>query len=410
MLARVRSNLAFRDLLLGAMAGEPRSAALLESAFAERYGFRYAALFPYARSALRTLLEALGWRCQEVLCPAYICAEVPYSVTLSGNRVAFVDSTADHFLPGAREWRAAATGQSVMAIFTPLFGYPVDRQGESAVRDAAPNAFILYDEAQSYGVSDRGGLQARDADGVLFSLGLGKMVTALSGGMLLLRDPVLHRRVCELRNSRGVPSSLGHKMRLAATGAMTWLGFREPALSIIDFLGRYLHLVPTQPEEWLPADPPYAPLDSKVLPSDFQARVGCSQFARLDAFLQARRDVGRYYDERLLEQGFRTFETTAVPTWPRYPLAVADRATVITGFRKEGIQTSMFLPYSSADLPAYRRIARACPNATLWGQSMINLPNWYGIKPTAVKRVVDALVRLRERCPESVAWPEFANR
>ena len=60
MLARVRSNLAFRDLLLGAMAGEPRSAALLESAFAVRYGFRYAALFPYARSALRTLLEALG--------------------------------------------------------------------------------------------------------------------------------------------------------------------------------------------------------------------------------------------------------------------------------------------------------------------------------------------------------------
>src|SRR5437764_9736482 len=137
------------------MAGEPRSAALLESAFAERYGFRYAALFPYARSALRTLLEALGWRGQEVLCPAYICAEVPYSVTLSGNRVAFVDSTADHFLPGAREWRAAATAQSVMASFTPLFGYPVDRQGDSAVRIAARNALVFYDAAHTSGDSER---------------------------------------------------------------------------------------------------------------------------------------------------------------------------------------------------------------------------------------------------------------
>ena len=103
MLARVRSNLSLGDLWHAVWARSPVPAEVLERLAAERFGFSGAVLFPYARSALQALLRAPGWHGREVLCPAYICAEVPYAVTLSGNRVRFVDSAADHFLPGVEE-------------------------------------------------------------------------------------------------------------------------------------------------------------------------------------------------------------------------------------------------------------------------------------------------------------------
>src|SRR5262249_4320701 len=142
----------------------------LERAVAERFSFPHALLFPYARTALSALLLARGWRDREILCPAYICAEVPYAITASGNRVGFVDSAGDHFLPGAVQWRAAASADTAMAIVTPLFGYPVDKAAEASVRAVAPDAFVLYDESQSYGAEDDHGLQMRDADGALISL------------------------------------------------------------------------------------------------------------------------------------------------------------------------------------------------------------------------------------------------
>jgi|SRR5665213_353972 len=405
MLARVRSNLSLSDLCLAGRGVPLHPAEVLEHAFADRLGFPHAILFPYGRTALRALLEGLGHRGQPVLCQAYICAEVPYAVTLSGNRVVFVDSAADHFLPGIDEWRAAAIPSAAMAIITPLFGYPIDRNAERAVRDLAPSAFILYDEAQSYGVTDSGGLQACNADGVLLSLGLGKMATAISGGMLLLRDTALERRIREFRDQNCAPASIARIIKLIAKGVAAWVAHREPALSIVDLLGRHLGLFPVAPEDWLPAAHPKAPVDADIVPSNFQARVGLCQFARIDRFLASRRQIGSYYDRRLREEGFRTFAAPALPNWPRFPLAVADRGATVEALRTEGIQVSLFLPYSCAALPIYRSTVEDCPNAVLWASSMINLPNWHGLKMTGAQRVADSLVRLAHRNPGAVAWP-----
>ncbi|MGO8914945.1 MAG: DegT/DnrJ/EryC1/StrS family aminotransferase [Stellaceae bacterium] len=406
MLARVRSNLSLNDIWRAALADEPRPAEALEQAFADRFGYPYGVLFPYARSALLGLLQALHWREREVLCPAYICAEVPYAVTLSGNRARLVDSAPDHFLPGSAEWRAAVTPSSAMAIITPLFGYPVDRDCEGAIRAAAPDAFILYDAAQSYGAFDSGGLQARNADGMLFSLGLGKMVTALSGGVLLLRDAAIHRAVREFRDAACVPPRLAHTLKQAARTAAVWLAFREPALSLVDLLGRRLGMFPTEGGDWLPPAVPQHPSDGAVLPAALQARIGLRQFANLDGFLAARSRIAQYYERRLREEDFRTFGHSHRPNWTRYPLAVAAREATAAGLRSEGVQVSLFLPYSCAQLPVYRDQAERCPNAAIWARSMINLPNWHGLSADQAERIVDILLRLRDRDSQSVAWPQ----
>ena len=410
MLARVRSNLSIPDLLPVPAFGATDALAALERAFAERFAFGHALMFPYARSALHALLTAGGWKNREILCPAYICAEVPYAITASGNRVRFVDSARDHFLPGPAEWRTAASGDAAMAIVTPLFGYPVDKVAETLIRAAAPDAFVLYDESQSYGVEDAGGLQMRDADGALLSFGLGKMVTALAGGLLLLRDPRLAQAVRELRDAHCVRPTMVRTATLIAKGVAAWTVFREPALSVLDLAARRLRVLPVEAEDWIPAGGPRLPADHMIMPSTYQARLGLRQLARLDSFVAARRRISQHYEDRLRAAGLETFAHDQVPTWPRYPWAVAGRDAAIAELRRNDVQVSVFLPYSCADLPTYRHQVPACPNAARWGRSMINLPNWYGMEVEQADKVVRILLGLKAREPRTVAWPAVTDR
>ncbi len=409
MLPRVRSPLAIRDLLGAALERENDDASSverLEHAFAARFGFPHGVLFRYARSGLHALLSIIGWRDQEILSPAYCCGEVAYAITASGNRVRFVDSAVDHFLPGVLEWRSAATQRSAAAIVTPLFGYPVAKEAEAAVRTVSPNVFVIYDEAQSYGAADADGLQSRDADAAIFSLGLGKMITGLGGGMVLVRDVALQRQLKDYRDrlfAHPSPARTGYSI-MAGVGA--WAAFREPMVSMIDRFAATRTLAKPDIRYRTSVADPKLPDDGDVLMPPYQARVGLRQLERLGAILRARRAIGGYYERRLREEGLLSFPYSHPPTWPRYPLPVEDRAGVIAHFRRRQVQVSDFLDYSCPELPSYRQqAAGAFPHAALWARSMINLPIWHGIDEVRAERVVSTLARLRDRGDRAVRWP-----
>ncbi len=404
MLTRVRSNIQLRDLWQAAYSRSADPLAELERVYAERFGFPDALLFSYGRTALHILLTALGWLGRDVLCPAYICAEVPYAVTLSNNRVRLVDSAHDHFLPDAAVWETALTPNAAMAIMTPLFGYPLDKNCEKMIRARAPGIFILYDESQSFGVCDDMGFQMRDADGALLSLGLGKTSTALSGGVLLLRDPEIARAVRHWRDTRSAKPQITQSLKLVTKGLAAWLAFREPGVSVLE-LARHFQLLPPGADNGLPPAQPKLPPDPGTAFSAYQARIGLRQFARLDTILAGRQKIGQYYDRRLAEEGFGIFRHAFTPTWPRYPWAVANREASITALRRQNIQVSSFLPYSCAKLFVYRDQSDTCPNASVWGRSMINLPNWTGLEEAQAERVVRALGRIQRQVPSVVDWP-----
>jgi dTDP-4-amino-4,6-dideoxygalactose transaminase len=399
MLARIRSNLTLEDLWLSVWDRQTLPQQALEDAFAKRFGFQYALLFPSARSALRSLLQALALRDAEVLVPAYLCAEVPYAVTASRNRVKFVDSAPDHFLPASAQWQSAATAKTKMAIVTPLFGYPVEPNCRSAVSQVAPDAFILFDEAQSYGAMDAGGLQMRNADGALFSLGLGKMAVGLSGGILLLRDNRLRDAIDHYRTQFAQPTA-GRTMQLAAKAVAAWAAFREPALTGIDFLERKLDIAAAEVSDRPPRFDGAKAITPDSLPSRLQARIGLRQLEKLDSFLAARRRIGQYYEERLRAEGFGTVRYVTTPNWTRYPFPVANRETVVAAFRDAGVQVSRYLAYSCAELPLYSENRQNLPNASSWAQRMLSLPNWHGIEGLQAERVLGVLRRLRARHPE----------
>lgn len=406
MLARVRPNLGVQDLWRAVCDRQPRPSEVIEAAFAARFGFPHAVLFPTARSGLHSLLRSLEWRDAEILLPAYICAEVPYAITASGNLPRFVDSAANHFLPGPGEWEAAAGVDSKLAVIAPLYGYPIDPLCVNVIRRRSKGIFVLFDEAQSYGASDAWGEQVRDADGALFSLGLGKMVTGLAGGMLLLRDRSLYLSVLRYRDANFLRSSPVRTLELVARGISSIFACSEPALTMmhgLEFIfGKSMGAMMDRPPQF----DPEGLAKKQLLSSEFQSRVGIIQLERLNEFISSRRLIGEYYQRQLSREGFKTFAYNSLPVWSRYPFAVTDRSAVIGAFNSRGVQISRFLPYSCVELPRYAHWAKASPNASLWANSMINLPNWFGMNLAQAERVVEALIQLRELdLGRALMWP-----
>lgn len=377
-----------RELLAGAVSLRSGAERELEAAFALRFGFDHAVFFPYARSAVFALCKVMGWSGREALCPAYTCAVVPGAIAASGTTVRFVDSAADHFLPDAASWERELTNRTALAVVSPLFGYPVQDDVFNAARSKAPEAFVLLDEAQSYSSENVARAGSR-IDGALFSLGAGKLVSALSGGVLLLRDAQLAAELRSLMRSRSAMSDLFRAMKLGALGLAAILAFREPALSL-------LHAV----KRTNAVEDPNLPADALDPLPAMAARVGLMQFKRIDELLVERRRIGSYYDRRLREEDFQTFAYGQTPTWVRFPLAVRDREAVQRALHKAGVQVGLFLDYECSQLARWSN-SHPMPNARRWAKSMINLPNWSGISTDIAERVIQAL-----KCAgDAAGWP-----
>jgi perosamine synthetase len=405
MLPPIRLPLTPKDLWLSARIDTPDDPEILERAFAAHFGFPYGVLFPYARIALYMLITAFGWRQQKILCPAYTCAVVPLAVTVSGNTVQFVDCASDHFLPGVAQWADRLTPDTKLMIVTPLYGYPVDKNSEVLARTIAPNIFVLYDEAQSLGAADSSGFQARDADGALLSLGPGKMLSALSGGLLLLRDETLYRTVRALRDAQCTTSTSRDVTRRFASGFVRWAALQEPLFSSLLYAQRFIPALSPEHISTRELIETKFPVDMLVLPSSYEVRIALRQLNRLNLLTAARRRVAEYYDHRLQEEGFTTFFHSATPTFTRYPFAVSDRTTIIRFFAREKIQLGWFIRYSCEQASATTASSASCPNALRWARSMINLPNFQGVSIADAERCLGLLLRLRDQRENASAWP-----
>jgi perosamine synthetase len=123
VLPPIRFPLAPSDLWFDAWFNRRDQPEMLEQSFAAHFGFPHGLLFPYARIALHALIRASGWRQRKILCPAYTCAVVPLTISVSRNVVELVDYAPDHFLPGSAQWAKRVTPDAKMMIVTPLYGY-----------------------------------------------------------------------------------------------------------------------------------------------------------------------------------------------------------------------------------------------------------------------------------------------
>ena len=183
------SRLEIRDILAGLAAWPNRSTAqaVLAEAVRRRFGVRHVLLFSSGRAALWAGLRALGQLAperNEVLLPAFTAFSVPSAVVRAGLRISLYDLDPWTLTPDLASLGRAVTGKTLCLVACRLFGYPVDVR---PLREMARNLGLplVDDAAQAMGAGLDGLWAGTQGDFGLFSLGRGKNMTAVGGGLLL---------------------------------------------------------------------------------------------------------------------------------------------------------------------------------------------------------------------------------
>ncbi|MBJ6801420.1 DegT/DnrJ/EryC1/StrS family aminotransferase [Geomonas propionica] len=182
--------LSLKEILSGLAALLPGAAARerFEAELREYYRVPHVFLLSSGKAALAVILLALkelNPDRDEVLVPAYTCYSVPAAVIRAGLKVRPCDidpQTLDY--DWSRVGEAMAGGRLLGAVSTHLFGLPADV--ERLKRMAAGHGVtVIEDAAQAMGGEVGGRKIGTLGDVALFSLGRGKALSTVSGGIIL---------------------------------------------------------------------------------------------------------------------------------------------------------------------------------------------------------------------------------
>lgn len=374
MIPRLRPAVTLADVAAAVRGAE--SVEAFEQAFAVLMGQRFAVAYPYGRTGLLLLLEALGLQNREIICPAYTCVVVPHAIVLSGNTPVFVDSAGDSFNMNLDAAEAAITASTGALIATSIHGYPVNLDRLTELRQRHPHVLIIQDCAHSFAAEHRGHPVQQAGVAAVFGLNVSKLMTSIFGGMVTTDDALLARRLRDVRAARLNGPSLLRGLQRAVYLAAATLALTPTLFTIVDRIRRlglidrfteyYNEAVIDMPDDYLTGM------------SRAEASVGVRQTAAYHGIIAHRQKIAALYDDVLRNHS----EITLPPlvegaTYSHYVPRVRDPARVCAEMAKAGIELGRLIDYCVPDMPAYAAYVRpgsGFANTRRLNREVVNLP------------------------------------
>lgn len=228
---------------------------MFEQKMSERVHRKYGIAVSNGTAALEVAVQALGiGEGDEVIMPAFTIISCAMAVTKLGAVPVLIDSDINTWNMKVDEIEAKITSKTKAIMVVHLYGLPADVD-KVLMLAKKYNLRIIEDAAQMHGQTYKGNPCGSFGDISTFSFYPNKHITTGEGGMVVTDDEALAERCRMLRN----------------------LCFRKDV--------RYLH------DE----------ISDNYRFTNLQAAVGLAQLERLDEFVGKKRQMGRYYTERLRE-------------------------------------------------------------------------------------------------------------
>ncbi len=394
MIPRLKPALGL-DELIAALSG-PRGDDLreFEVAFAELAGQKHAIAFPYGRSALVAILQALEIRDAEIICPSYTCVVVPHAIVTSGNHPVFVDPDPGDFNMDLNLVESAISTRTRAIIATSLFGYPVNLDLLDAIRERHPEIRVIQDCAHSFFCQWQGRPVQREGLCAFYGLNISKIMTSIFGGIVTTDDPEFAARLLRLRSTVFRPAGIVKSLRRLAYLLAVYVAFTRPVYALVNALER---------QGWLDRFVKYYDPGKIDMPNDYlaelspvEARVGSIQCRRYADIVSHRRRIAKIYDGLLGRE-----PAIELPPWDdgatyshyvvRSEAAVAIRKLLLA----KGIQVGELIDYYIPSMPAYRASRRlGTGEAQSLPERVINLPVHCGISAGDARNISRVLKNL----------------
>ena len=357
----------------------------------DRLRVRFAFGISSGRAALCLVLKALaslrpGRRVVAV--PAYTCFTVAAAIVRAGHTIHPVDidpATLDYDFDRLE----SVPEDGLLCILTSnLFGFVNDLARTRGIA-RKKRAFVVDDAAQAFGAIRNGHMSGTGGDVGIFSLGRGKALPAIEGG-LIVTDSV---EIAEAIQAGLAQVSGASKTHLA------WVFLQMVVYSI--FLRPRLY--------WIPNAMPFLKLGSTEFSPDFRITglpaLSSGLLTQLiespvDASAIRRANAARISKVLSTKSAFSSPKpaTDCLPTYVRFPVLARNRTMrdqVVAKLRAVGIGAGPFYPTALCDIPgidqymAPRDYHR--PNAEQVSQSLFTLPTHHYLGKADLDRVVEVL-------------------
>lgn len=323
-------------------------------------GRKYGIAVSNGTAALEVAAQALGiGEGDEVIMPTFTIISCAMAVTKLGAVPVLVDSDINDWNMNVDEIEAKITDRTKAIMIVHLYGLPVqvDKVLELAKKY---NLKVIEDAAEMHGQTYNGKPCGSFGDISTFSFYPNKHITTGEGGMVVTDDEELAERCRSLRN----------------------LCFRRDI--------RYVH----------------NEISDNYRFTNLQAAVGLAQLERLEEFVQKKRDMGRYYTEKL--QGVKGLQLPIEKTsyadniyWV-YGLVLKedvkiDNREIQKLLSQEGIGTRTFF-WCMHEQPVYQDMGlfknEQYKNAEYLARKGFYIPSGLALTKEQMDTVVDGIVKV----------------
>jgi perosamine synthetase len=354
-------------------------------------GDRHAFFVSSGRAALTLLLRAMPRdpHRREVVIPAYTCYSVPSAVARAGLTIRLCDVDPKTLDLDLNALARLDLTRALCIVPSSLYGLPADLAGLEGIASRAGTS-LVDDAAQCLGATQDARPCGTFGDAGFYSLGRGKGITTMGGGILVTRRDDLAGRIERLLRAR--PRPRARQALVAIAGSLIYAALLAPS--------RY----------WLVDRVPFLELggshfdpDFRMTPlSAYQRRLAEQVLPLVDGYNKIRRDHADH-----LRSGLEDLEGISLPrpvpgaspVYLRFPLLTRDaaqRAALLRGLRAEGIVASASYPTPIGEIPGITRHLAAdqggCPAASAIATRILTLPTHPWVTAKDVARMV-TLVR-----------------
>jgi perosamine synthetase len=380
MIPRLKPTIGIKELVAALRPPHRDDVERFERSFAKLMGQKYSLAFPYGRTGMMLLFEALGLKNKEIICPAYTCVVVPHSIVYSGNTPVFVDCEQGGFNMDLGKAEKAITEKTGAIIATSLFGYPVDLDKLDALKKKYPHIAIIQDCAHSFAAEWKGRPVQKAGVAAIFGLNISKILTSIFGGVITTDNEGIYQKLKTIRDQKlKKPDCLKGFRRLLYLMAV-YPVFWGPVYNLINRLERSGQLnYFVQYYNDITIDMPIDYLEGMC---GVEARVGLNNINRYQIIINKRKEAVKYYFENCPDnEEFQLPPLVNGATYSHFVVQVPDREKYFKKALCQGVQLGWLIEYNIPEMKAYggNRLDKY-PVSANYSRTTINLPVWGGEK------------------------------
>jgi dTDP-4-amino-4,6-dideoxygalactose transaminase len=328
-----------------------------EVAFAEYIGTKYAVACSSGTAALQLACWAIGIKeGDEVIVPSFTMIASAWGVTHAGGTPVFVDCGSDLNID-VTKIEAAITPRTKAIMPVHIYGRPC-AMGPILQLAHDYNLMVIEDAAEAHGATVNGEKVGSIGDMGCFSLFGNKIISAGEGGVITTNDPRLYEQLCHLRSMGFDPDHTFLHRKTAHNFRMT----------------------------------------------NMQAAVALAQLERIDEFLAKRKQIQKWYDERLNPKAVRNegevcwmYDVVIEKAGETAtPISVV-RDALIAHLEKNGIESRRYFK-PMGEQPCLKNVSRwfdekqtDCPRAKDFSERGLYLPTYTALTESDIDEICNVV-------------------